>query len=250
MRPSACVRHDSAAGLQRLQQRARRDAHLHQVVEAVVEQDLRVEHHDHVDAGEHLEHLFVQEEVDRARSTAGRCPRSRRCTCRPSRHIVQAILYGPMSEAVVADVVLEVLLASRAPCGGSARASRACCARAWRPSPSRTCRRRSASAISTQRMRGRAQRRDDRVEVGEVPGRQAAVVQDDLAARRRCSSPALKILTGGIDDAFLVDRARVGRQRAGHLAADVGHVAEHRRPGDDAAVLVDRHQHQPVVRRG
>jgi hypothetical protein len=24
-------------------------------------------------------------------------------------------------------------------------------------------------------------------------------------------------------------------------------VAEHRRPGDDAAVLVDRHQHQPVV---
>ena len=49
------------------------------------------------------------------------------------------------------------------------------------------------------------------------------------------------------DRAFLVDHLRVGRQRARHLAADVGHMAEHRRPGDQPAVEEDRHHQQPVV---
>ena len=34
---------------------------------------------------------------------------------------------------------------------------------------------------------------------------------------------------------------------ARHLAADVGHVAEHRGLGDQPAVLEHRQQHQPVV---
>ena len=49
----------------RLQQRPFRNMHVHQVVEAVVEHDLRVEDHDHVHAAEHLEHFFVQIEIDR-----------------------------------------------------------------------------------------------------------------------------------------------------------------------------------------
>ena len=127
--------------LQRLQQRALGYAHVHQVVEAVVEQDLRVEHHDHVHAREHLEHLFVQQEIDRGdglRIRAGEIEDAL-VTLAPHRagDLVRAHVH-----AVVADIVLEVLLRSPAPCGGSARASRACCARAWRPSRSRRRRRR------------------------------------------------------------------------------------------------------------
>ena len=50
-----------------LEQRAFGNAHLDQVVEAIVEQDLRVEDHNHIDAEEHPEHIFVQQEVDRTR---------------------------------------------------------------------------------------------------------------------------------------------------------------------------------------
>src|SRR6185295_4449291 len=53
-------------GKTRLEQRAFRNLDLDQIVEAIVEQDLRIEHHDHVDAEEHLEHVFVEIEVDRA----------------------------------------------------------------------------------------------------------------------------------------------------------------------------------------
>ena len=76
--------------------------------------------------------------------------------------------------------------------------------------------------------------------------RQAAVVQDHLE-QVVLQHAALEDLDRRDRDALLVDRAGVGRQRARHLAADVGHVTEHRRPGDEAAVLEDRHQHQPVV---
>ena len=48
---------------------------------------------------------------------------------------------------------------------------------------------------------------------------------------------------------FLEDPGGVGRQASRHLAADVGHVAEHRGPSDQPAVaIVNRHQHQPVGR--
>ena len=39
----------------------------------------------------------------------------------------------------------------------------------------------------------------------------------------------------------------VGRHRRRRLAADVGHVPEHRRPADDPALVEDRHDDQPVV---
>ena len=49
-----------------LQQRSLRNVHFHQIIKAVVKHNLRVKHHDHVDAAEHLEHLFVEIKIDRA----------------------------------------------------------------------------------------------------------------------------------------------------------------------------------------
>ena len=110
MRPSMCVRQESAAGFCGLRMRARRNAHLDQIVEAVVEQDLRVEHLDHVDAEEHLEHFFVQQKVDRGdRLRIGAVEiEDRLVAFAPQR---AGDLVGPVAHAVVVDLVFEV-----APC--------------------------------------------------------------------------------------------------------------------------------------
>ena len=51
-------------GLDRLEQRPLRDAYVNVLIETVIEQDLRIEHVDHVRADEHLEHCFAEVEVD------------------------------------------------------------------------------------------------------------------------------------------------------------------------------------------
>ncbi len=51
-------------------------------------------------------------------------------------------------------------------------------------------------------------------------------------SRSSCNAPLRKIFIGGTIDAFLEDHLGVRRQGARHLAADVGHVPEHRRPAD------------------
>ena len=231
-------------GLQRLDQRTRRNAHFHQVIEAVVEQDLRVEDHDHVHAGEHLEHFLVQQEVDRGHRLRVR-----------AREIEDALLaFAPHragdlvrthAEAVVADVVFEVLLRL------GHRATDQLAHRALVALEHRVHRRiehvvakalgdlDAADAGGTQRGR-------DRVEVREVPVRQAAVVQHDLQ-HVVVQLAGLVDLDRRNDHAVFIDRRAVRGQRARDLAADVRHVTEHGRPGDDAATLVDRHQHQPVV---
>ena len=48
-------------------------------------------------------------------------------------------------------------------------------------------------------------------------------------------------------DALAKDRSRVGRHAAGHRAADVHHMAEHRGKADQVALVKHRHQHHPVV---
>lgn len=53
-------------GLAWLEQAAVGDDDVDEVVEAVVEDDVGVEDHDHVGAAEHAEHVLVQQEVDRA----------------------------------------------------------------------------------------------------------------------------------------------------------------------------------------
>jgi hypothetical protein len=87
MRPNAWVRPESAAEA-RFEQRSFGNAHVDQVIEPVIEQDLRIEDHDHVDAEEHLEHVFVEVEIDRGR-VCGSVPSKSSTTVSPSRHIVQ-----------------------------------------------------------------------------------------------------------------------------------------------------------------
>ena len=91
MRPSIWVRQDSAAGFFgfRMQPAGMRTST--QIVEAVVEQDLRIEQIDGEGAEEHLEHFFVQQEVDRgerlriaAVEVEDRLARPRATACRRS----------------------------------------------------------------------------------------------------------------------------------------------------------------------
>jgi hypothetical protein len=49
----------------RAEERSFRNMDLNQWIEAIVPEDLRIEHHDHVDSKEHFEHIHVQKEVDR-----------------------------------------------------------------------------------------------------------------------------------------------------------------------------------------
>ena len=48
----------------RLQYRSFGHLDMDQVIEPVVKQNLRIEHHDHVNTNEHLEHPLVQVEID------------------------------------------------------------------------------------------------------------------------------------------------------------------------------------------
>jgi hypothetical protein len=70
-------------GKLRLEQRALGDAHVDQVVEAVVEDDLRIHDVDREGAEEHLEHVFVEEEVHRALGLRIRARRNRRSPSNP-----------------------------------------------------------------------------------------------------------------------------------------------------------------------
>src|SRR5262249_48664554 len=78
----------------RVQQRALRQGDVEDVVEAVVEQDLRIEGHDHVDPEEQLAEALVDMEVDRPRGLLGR-PRPVDVQPSPTRQIVSTILNGP-----------------------------------------------------------------------------------------------------------------------------------------------------------
>ena len=46
---------------------------------------------------------------------------------------------------------------------------------------------------------------------------------------------------------FLKHLCRICRQTARHLPSDVGHMPEHRCPGHQSSVDIDRHHHQPVI---
>ena len=94
---------------------------------------------------------------------------------------------------------------------------------------------------------GKAHGGDQRVEVAPVPLRHPALMQDHL------EDVFLQlVLLVDLDhrdaDAFLVDLVGVGGETPRHLAADIGHVTEHRGVGDEPAVAVDRAQDQPVRR--
>ena len=46
------------------QQGSFRYPHIDKIVEAVIKENLRIEHHDHVDAEKHLEHVLVEVKID------------------------------------------------------------------------------------------------------------------------------------------------------------------------------------------
>ena len=95
-------------------------------------------------------------------------------------------------------------------------------------------------------MVGRAQCGDDGVEVRQVPVRQAAVVQ--YHPEQVLLEFALLVnLDGRHEEAFLVDLPCIGGQRPRNLASDVGHVAEHGRPGNQPSIAVDWHEHEPII---
>ena len=93
-------------GVVRFQQRTPGDAHVDQVVEAVVEEDLRVEQVDGERAEKHPEHIFAQEEINRAfrlRVGAGKIEYG------PGTLPPETALYlvRPAAHAIVTHVVLE-----------------------------------------------------------------------------------------------------------------------------------------------
>ena len=93
-------------GEARVEQRALRQRDLEHVVEPVVEQDLRVERHDHVDPEEQLAEPLVDVEVDRARRLVGGAGPVdvADVALAPDR---QHHLEGAVAEAVVVDPVGE-----------------------------------------------------------------------------------------------------------------------------------------------
>ena len=232
-------------GKARLEQRAFRDLDLDEVVEAVVKQDLRVEYHDHVDAEEHLEHVFVEIEVDRAfRLRIGAGPIEDHAIADALHGAAE--LVGSVAASVVADVVFEDELLFGDGLLNELRhralvaLERASSAATKMSTPKRShisITRRSAvrhaatMALKSLRFQCRQAALVER-EVEDILLQHALLV--DLDRRDR--------------DAFLEDRGGIGRQAARHLATDIGHVAEHRAPADEAPVLVeDRQQNQPVI---
>ena len=94
--------------------------------------------------------------------------------------------------------------------------------------------------------RGNATGSDERVQIGGAPIGLAGLVHDQLD-QVFVIDAALVDLDRRNAHALFENRAGVDWHRAGDLAADIGLMTEHSRPGDEAAIAVHRQQHQPVV---
>ena len=228
----------------RFQQRAFRDSDVDQVVIAVVEQNLWVEHHDHVDAEEHPHHVLVQQEVDRA-VALGIGPGEIQHHLAVLAPHGAADLVGAVAQAVVADVVLEadrrfadgafdqglhgaVIAGQKLLAGGDEHVV---------PEP---------LAHLDHPARGDAASGDQGVQVRLAPFGRAGLVHDQLD-QVFVVDPLLPDLHRRDAHPLLEDRTGVDRHGARHLAADVGLVPEHGGVGDQPPVLEHRQQHQPVV---
>ena len=94
--------------------------------------------------------------------------------------------------------------------------------------------------------RADAARRDDGAQISAVPFRHAAVMHGDVENVLLQFALAVE-LDRRQAQALLENRPGVVRQGARHLAAHVGHVAEHRRPGDQMPLAEDRRNDELVV---
>ena len=214
------------------------------VVEPVVEQDLGVEHHDHVDPDEHLEHPLVEIEVHRA----GRLRRGPR----PVEEGVLALapdgeleLERPVAAPVVVDEVLEGLgllgevlddeLAHR-PLGPLEERG------AGAPVDVRA----KTLADLDDPALPRPASRDDRHEIAQVHLRGAGVVHDDVEGRP-VELAAFVDLDRRDAQSLAVDGGRGGRHAARDRPPDVHHVAEHRAESDHLSLVEDGEEDHPVV---
>ena len=228
----------------RFEQRSFGDPHVDQIVETVVEQYLRIEHHDHVDAEEHLEHVLVQVEIDRSlalRVGAGEV----------EHHLLALAPHGAfdlvraIADAVVADIILETdrFLTDR---HGNQLLHRAmvACQQFLRGGDI------DIVAEPLGHLHHAACRNpaggDQRVEIGLAPVGLARLMHDELHQ--------ILVIFALFPDfdrrdahAFLEDRARRDRHRSDNAATDVALMPEHRGIGDQPPVLEHRQQHQPVV---
>ena len=227
-----------------MQERPLRKGHVDDVVEAVVEEDLGVEHHDHVDPDEHLEHPLVEVEVHRAGGLGRRAgPVEEGVLALPPHGQLEP--ERPVAAAVVVDEVVEGLRLlgevlddelSHRPLGpleeGGARAGVDVGAE-------------PLADLDDPPLPGPAAR-DDRHEIAQVHLRRAGVVHDDVEGGA-VELASLVDLDWRDPESFAVDRGRGGRHAARDRAADVHHVAEHRAEADELPLVEDGQEHHPVV---
>ena len=209
----------------RVQERPFRQRDLEDVVEPVVEQDLGIEGHDHVDPEEELAEALVDVEVDRPGRLVGRArPVGVADVALPPDR--QHHLEGAVAAPVVVDPVGERLGLLRDVRADDVRH------RAPRPLEQRIARhlerlRPEALADLDDPPLRRAAAADDRHQVAPVRVRRARVVEDHVE-RRLVEDAPVEDLDRRDPDALLPDRERVGDLAARHLAAHVHHVAEER----------------------
>jgi hypothetical protein len=227
----------------RLQQCALGNTHVHQVVKTVIEGDVRVHHVDREGAEEHLEHILIEEEVHGAlRLRVGAIEIENRLATLAPQRALDAI--RPHAHAVIAEIVLKlprllgddhlddvlhgVVVALQHNVHGAVQDLVA-----------------KTLGKLPHAFRGGVAGRNQRIQIEAVPLRRTHVVQDEF--ENVLLQLALLVQLGRRDaDTFLEDRRRLDGDGAGYHAAVVRHVTEHRRPGDVASILEDRHQHNPV----
>ena len=228
----------------RIEQRPLRHGDVNEIVEAVIEQDLGVEHHDHVDPDEHLEHAFVQIEVDRT----GRLLR------RPGPIEIGMFAFPPdrqlhLERAVAAAVVVDIIFEGFRLFGqvlddelahrpiGALEQGLAGLLEGLAPEP--------LADLDHPLLAGAAAG-DDRHEIAVVHLRHAGIVHDQVE-HRLIELAALVELDRRDADAFAEDRGGGGGHAARNGAADVEHMPEHRCEADEVALVKHRHQNHKVV---
>ena len=83
--------------------------HFHEIVKAVVKHDLGIKHHDHINAAKHLEHFFVEIEVngtDRLRISSFKI-KDHLAFIAPHRALNTIRTH---TEAIITNIVLKMLL--------------------------------------------------------------------------------------------------------------------------------------------
>lgn len=218
--------------------------HVDQVVEAVVVQNLRIEDHDHVNAEEHLEHVLVEVEIDR--------PFRLRIGAAPVEHHALALAPDRTAQLVwaeTASVIANVILENQLFLGQGAADELS-----HRPAIAFQRRvQRADEAVDAETVAhfdhsplGGAAGGDDRVKVAAIPVRHPNRVEHHAPQIFLKLAGAIK-LDRRAQQSFLEDARGVSRQTSRHLAANVRHVTQHRRPTHQPAVtVVDGNQHQMV----